>query len=147
MSNKTVMVSGKFDPPHDGHIDHIVKASKLGDYLIIITHTDKVIKELKGYCNIPLWARVVLLKGILLNYNIKGDVLISLDTDGLSARSLIAYRPNVYAKGGDRTPLTMPTAEIEACKQIRCKIVYGCGDLLNSSSKMGNIKERKIATH
>jgi cytidyltransferase-like protein len=50
---KTVMVAGKFDPLHEGHIDHIRKAAKLGK-LLVITHTDEVIKKLKGRCNIPL---------------------------------------------------------------------------------------------
>jgi cytidyltransferase-like protein len=38
-----IAIAGKFDPVHEGHIDHIVKAAKLGDYLYIITHTDHVV--------------------------------------------------------------------------------------------------------
>ena len=37
-----VMIAGKFDPLHDGHLDHILKAGKLG-MLIIVTHPDSIV--------------------------------------------------------------------------------------------------------
>lgn len=130
------MVSGKFDPPHEGHIDHIVKASKLGDELIVIAQPDDYIIKEKGKYNVPYWGRYVLLKGILMVYGIKGDVFIGLDRDGKSTESLKHFRPDVYVKGGDRVEGTLPAEEVEVCKQIGCRIVYGVGDLLNSSSKL-----------
>jgi len=131
-----VMVSGKFDPPHEGHIDHIIKASKLGDEVIIIAQPDSYIIKEKGKCNLSYWARYILLKGILLVYGIKGDVYIGLDRDGRSTESLKHFRPHIYAKGGDRTPGTLPKEEEQICKQIGCEIIYGIGDLLGASSEM-----------
>ena len=133
---RKVMVSGKFDPPHDGHILHIVEASVLGDYLYVVTHTDEVIRKLKGKCEIPLWARMALLKGILKLYNIPGEVVVSVDTDGSSDMTLGYLAPHIYAKGGDRYPGNLPEKEIETCKRIGCRIIYGIGDQINSSSKM-----------
>jgi len=136
-----VMVSGKFDPPHDGHIDHIVKASALGDWLLVVTHPDEAIERVKGHCNIPLWARLVLLKGILLYYNLRGDVYVSVDKDGKSIESLKYFRPDIFAKGGDRSRETMPVEEILLAQEIGCRVEYGIGRLLNASSKMEIDKE------
>lgn len=134
---KTVMVSGKFDPPHEGHIDHIVKASKLGDYLIVIVQPDEGVRFVKqGKCELPLWARVALLKGVLLYYRIKGDVFVGVDIDGRSVRSLRFFNPNIYAKGGDRTSSSLPVDELRTCEEIGCRVAFGIGDLLGSSSQI-----------
>ena len=137
-----VMVSGKFDPPHEGHIDHILKASRLGDWLIVVTHTDEAVERVKGYCNVPLWARMVLLKGILLYYRIQGDVYVAIDKDGRSIESLSHFKPDIFAKGGDRTEPNLPTEEIAVARRIDCEIKYGIGDLLNASSRMELDKEK-----
>lgn len=131
---KTVMIAGKFDPLHEGHIDHIRKASKLGDELLVVTHSDAVLERIKGKCNITLWARVAILKGILSLYSINGRVMCSLD--GTMVETLRRCKPDIFAKGGDRTPDNMPQSEIDACEEIGCEIVYGVGDKLNSSSSM-----------
>lgn len=131
-----VAIAGKFDPCHEGHIDHILKAGALG-YLTIITHDDEVIKKIKGCCNIALWAREAVLKGLLCLYNIQGCVVVSVDTDGTVALTLKLIKPDIFAKGGDRTSDNMPENEIKVCKEIGCEIHYGVGDLLNASSKMG----------
>lgn len=132
----TVMVSGKWDPPHEGHIDSIVKASTLGDYLIVIVQPDEGVKAVKGTCYIPLWARLVLVTGILRVYDIAGAAFEGKDLDGKSVKSILHFKPNFYAKGGDRKKGNIPEEEVQACKEAGCKIVYGVGDLLNSSSKI-----------
>jgi len=131
---KTVMVAGKFDPVHEGHIEHIRQAAALGDWLIVVTHTDEVVKLVKGRCAVPFWAREAILQGLLLRYNIKGVVTRSVDTDGTVARTIQVCRPRIFAKGGDRTPDNMPQSEIDACREVDCQIVYGVGEKLNSSS-------------
>lgn len=135
---RTVMVAGRFDPCHDGHIDHIRKAAVLGDYLVIVTHPDDVIDRLKAphKHNVPLWARIAILQGLLLYYQIPGSVLVSQDNDGKVAKTIRLLRPQIFAKGGDRTPDNMPREELEACADVGCQIVYGAGDLLNSSTKI-----------
>jgi len=135
-----VMVSGKFDPPHEGHIEHILKASKLGDFLIVIVQSDEaIIKERK--LNVPLWARLALMKGLLMYYHINGDAFMGLDVDGKSVKSLQHFRPNIYAKGGDRTPDNMPKEEIEVCRLLGIEFRFGIGDQLNASSRMEIKKE------
>ena len=96
----------------------------------------KSIIERKGYIPIPLWARIILLKGILLYLGGQGTVTMAEDIDGKSVKTLELLRPNIYTKGGSRTLNNMPQEEIDMCKKINCKIVYGVGGQLNSSRKL-----------
>lgn len=132
----TVVVAGKFDPLLRGHLDHIQKARALGDRLVVITHPDSVVAEARrkegkiAKCLIPLEDRVA----VLQNLKWVDDVVVSIDGDGGSDKTLEMLRPDVFAKGGDRTPDNMPRDEVEVCERLGIKIVYGVGDLLTSSS-------------
>lgn len=143
--NKVVATCGKFDPLHNGHIDHIIKASKLGDYLLVITHSDEIIAKnsKKKICFIPSWARILLLEGLLLRLNIEGKVILSIDKDGTIAKTLKKYKPAIFARGGDRLIHNIPNKEIKICKEINCEIICGVGDLLNSSTNIIKIKGKK----
>ena len=125
-----VAISGGFDPLHLGHVDHIRKAKKLGDYLIVILQSDDNLVKKKGYCFMPYTERVEIMKS--LRY--VDEVVMNIDNDMTSAETLRKVKPDLYAKGGDRTPNNMPENEVEACKEIGCQIVYGIGDQLDSSS-------------
>jgi D-beta-D-heptose 7-phosphate kinase/D-beta-D-heptose 1-phosphate adenosyltransferase len=129
---RTIAIAGKFDPLHEGHIDHIRKAKKLGDYLIVITHRDDVIVRVKGFCYQTLTVRVRRLYA-QPEVNL---VVVSCDEDGTVYNTLRILHPDVFAKGGDRTPENMPESEKLVCANIGCEIIYGIGDLLNSSSKI-----------
>ena len=45
---KIVIVSGGYDPPHSGHINHSEAASELGDRLIIALNSDERLARKKG---------------------------------------------------------------------------------------------------
>jgi cytidyltransferase-like protein len=128
-----VVVAGGFDPLHYGHVRHILAAKELGDYLIVIVGTDYHMKLKKGFVFMPFAERVEIIRAI------RGvdEVIGSIDKDGSVVKTLQLLQPDIYAKGGDRTPKTMPIKEIEACKEMKCKIVYGVGgDKIQSSSKL-----------
>ena len=118
-----VAVSGGFDPIHIGHIRNIKEAKKLGNKLVVILTTDEQLIKKKGFCFMPLKER----KEILESIKYVDQVFISIDKDITSAESLEIVRPNIFAKGGDRTPENMPEIEKEICKKIECKIVYNVG--------------------
>ncbi len=130
------LIAGDFGRLHDGHLDHIIKASMLCDFLYIITHTDRSIEERKGYKPIPLWARMCYLTGILKLLRKNGDVLLSYDHDGTIANTLRVLRPDRLIKGGDRTPDNMPITELNVCAELKIEIIYGIGDILNESRKL-----------
>ena len=134
-----VAIAGKFDPIHEGHLDHIHKAYALGDYLIIITHPDDIVAKTskKGVCLQTLFVRRTLLKGILKLLGGKGKVVVAWsDIDGTVAKTLEIYKPTIFAKGGDRVPGNLPQNEIDICQKYGIEIRYGIGDLLGSSSDM-----------
>ncbi len=131
-----ILICGDFGIIHEGHLDHIIKAYQLGDYLTIVTHSDESIKERKNYKPISLWARVMILRGIINLLGGEGRVVLAKDTDGKCVKTLRHYKPDIFAKGGDRTPDTMPEEELKVCEELGIKIIYGIGDLLNSSREI-----------
>jgi cytidyltransferase-like protein len=149
---RIAVVAGKFDLLHSGHIDHITKASKYGEYLLIVTHLDSIVAKTsgKGFCAVPLCYRMILLNGILLHFNISGRVVVGKDEDGSVIQTLGYIRsiyPNDtinYCKGGDRVPSNMNQDEVEACQRLGIELVYGVGDLLGSSSKFVDRIKNKI---
>ncbi len=137
-----ILVCGDFGIIHQGHLDHIQKAYLMSDWLIIATHRDKSIKERKGYDPIPLWARMALLKGFLNLLGGQGEVVLAKDTDGGCVKTLEYYTPDVYAKGGDRTPDQIPQIEKDTCQKLGIEIIYGVGELLNSSRRLGETTKK-----
>jgi D-beta-D-heptose 7-phosphate kinase/D-beta-D-heptose 1-phosphate adenosyltransferase len=133
---KTVAVAGHFDPFHEGHLLHIVEASKLGDYLYVFVSSDGDAVTKKGKVNIEQSWRIEIVRLITRGLGIMGVVLPTLDEDGTQTKTLMHYKPDIFAKGGDRTPDNMPESELRVCEEINCKIMYGVGKQLNESSKM-----------
>jgi len=137
------IVAGKFDPILEGHVRHIMKASRLCDYLLVVTHRDDIVAKVseKKFCAVPLDIRVLLLHGLLLACNISGKVLEGIDEDGTMVsmlqkiRAMYPHEQISYIKGGDRTPDNMDSNEVEICETVKIKIEYGVGYLLSSSSK------------
>ena len=127
------LICGDFGIIHQGHLDHIMKAYAMSDWLIIATHRDGSIRERKGYEPIPLWARMMILKSLLISLGGEGEVVLAKDLDGGCVQTLIHYKPDCYIKGGDRTEETMPKDELATCKRLGIEIIYGVGELLNSS--------------
>lgn len=127
-----VMVCGGFDPLHIGHLEHIRLAKQLGSYLIVAINSDSDMVRKKGYYFIPFEERKEIVKAIRYV-----DCIIDvIDNDGTVTQTLKMVRPDIFAKGGDRTPNNMPQSEIDICKRLGIKIVYGVGRQLNSSSEL-----------
>ena len=131
-----VVITLSFDLLHDGHIDHLEKAHKLGDKVIIIIDPDEFLIDKKGYALQSLSSRLRIAQFLVDNVDWIERVIVSIDKDGTCAETLKMLRPDILAKGGDRTPDNMPQNEIDACREIGCKIVYCIGDKLNSSSEL-----------
>jgi len=119
-----VYASGFFDPPHRGHIAYLCEAKKLGDWLIVGIHRDECCVKKKGYCFMPLEDRAALISALRF---VDEVVICEQPCDLTECKNLTKIKPDIFAKGGDRTPNNMPKAEVELCKKLGIKIVYGVG--------------------
>lgn len=125
-----VAVCGAFDQIQIGHLEHIRKAKKLGDYLVVILNPDADVMRKRGMVASPMGERYEILK----EFRSVDEIVIGIDDDGTVAKTLLMVKPDIFAKGGDRREVNMPKIEIEVCKQIGCRIVYGVGEQLGSST-------------
>lgn len=136
---KVVLTSGCFALIHRGHVNHLREARKLGDYLIVHVHRDECTLRHKRYNVLSLEDKVAILKAFPFVDEIWP---CEEPCDGTAFRALLRLReryPNeelIFARGGDRTPSTMPLHVLSACKELGIRIVYevGGGKVESSSS-------------
>ncbi len=123
----TVAVSGGYDPIHIGHIRLFKEAKKLGDKLVVILNNDHWLMKKKGYVFMPQKERKELIEALA----VVDEVILTThpkDPKDMSvAKELRKLKPDIFANGGDRPQKTLPVREIEVCKRIHCKMVYGVG--------------------
>ena len=134
---KTVVASGYFDPLHIGHIRYLREAKKLGDKLIVILNNDKQAKLKKGRSFMPVNEREEILKSL----EFVDEVVISKDEDLSVCKTLEMLKPDIFAKGGDRTIDNIPEKEI--CEKFGIKMVFGVGGekVQSSSWLIANVKK------
>ena len=130
----TVCISGGFDPIHDGHINLIVEAKKLGDHLVCILNNDDFLVRKKGNTFYP---SVEVRKKILEHIREIDEVVIAIDEDQSVCKTLELIKPDIFANGGDRNTET-DILETEVCNRIGCRMVFGVGGnyKTNSSSDL-----------
>jgi len=122
-SKVVVAVCGGFDPIHVGHIRHFREANKLGDILVVMLNTDDWLTKKKGYIFMPFEER----KEIIGSIRYVDKVIPVIDTDGSVAKTLEKLKPDIFAKGGDRTKGNIPESEISVCERLGIKIVFSVG--------------------
>jgi glycerol-3-phosphate cytidylyltransferase len=127
-----VAVCGGFDPIHLGHVRHFKKAKVLGDELMVMLNTDAWLMRKKGYVFMKFEER----KEIIESIRYVDSVVPYVETEsGSAAKTLEKYRPDVFAKGGDRTIDNLPQDEVETCKRLGIELVTGVGgEKIQSSS-------------
>ncbi len=127
-----VAVSGGFDPIHVGHIEYLKASKRLGDILVVILNTDKYLKIKKGYVFMPFSDRKKILKSI----KYVDRVIPSIDQNQTVAETLEQLKPDIFAKGGDRTIEKIPKAEKVVCRGLGIKLVLGVGGKKIESSSL-----------
>lgn len=126
-----VAVSGGFDPLHAGHINYIHEAKKLGDYLTVILNGDNFLLSKKGYFLMPQEERKIILEALK---DVDEVVLINPINDDTALEGLKIVKPDIFAKGGDRTgPNNIP--EWNYCLENNIKIITNVGGEKTTSSQ------------
>ena len=125
-----VAVSGGFDPLHAGHIDYLEEAKQLGDYLVVILNSDEWVLRKRGILCSTYDHRERVLKAI----KFVDEVVPAIDEGDTVAESLAFYKPDKFAKGGDRDADNMPQQELEVCANLGIEIIYDVGGYKYESS-------------
>ena len=102
-SNKSVVVSGGFDPIHVGHVRMIQEAHMLAVNLgcsgiTVIANSDEWLIRKKGKVFMPLAERMEILAAITGVYN----VVVWDDGSPDVCGALRIIKPTIFANGGDR---------------------------------------------
>ena len=129
---KVVATGGGFDPIREGHIRLFKAARELGDVLVVMLNSDHQLQLKKKKTFYPNeYERFTIISA--LKY--VDWVVIDPGSNVTCEKALELIKPNIFAKGGDRTPDTMPTIELETCKRLGIEIVYNVGGPKITSSR------------
>ncbi len=147
---KTVAVSGGFDPVHIGHVQMMQEAKALGDRLVVILNNDSWLKKKKGFAFMNERER----KAVLEAVRYVDEVIISSHPENPLDMSVSVelgqIKPDVFANGGDRNeanaadPNSSLYKDIKTCEKLGIKIVYNvgkAGKVQSSSDLVKRVRE------
>jgi cytidyltransferase-like protein len=146
---KTVAISGGFDPIHIGHIELMQEAKALGDKLIVIVNNDNWLKKKKGFVFMDEKER----KAIIEAVRYVDEVIITSHPENPEDMSVSAelekLKPDIFANGGDRNeidaanPKSSLYKDIETCERLGIQIIYNVGKSGKIQSSSWLIKKAK----
>jgi cytidyltransferase-like protein len=132
---KINIVSGYFDPIHDGYIEYFEKAKKSSDKLIVILNNNIQTTIKKGK---PFMEEKVR-KKIVESIKYVDELFVSVDKDRSVCESLKKIREKYpadelyFVNGGDRNVQNIPEYKIK--DEINLKFSDDAGEKINSSRK------------
>ena len=137
------VVSGGFDPIHEGHIGMIKAAREKSDGVILLLNSDEWLCRKKGKNFMNFKTRLAICE------NIKGvvDAFGFDDTDNSACDGIRKAREKypdadlVFANGGDRTKDNIP--ETAAANECRVRLEFGVGGENKANSSSWILKEWK----
>ncbi len=128
------IVSGGFDPIHEGHIQMIKHSAENSDGVIVLLNSDEWLCRKKGKNFQTITTRKVILE------NIKGviDVLEFDDKDNSAcdgirkSREKYPHEHLVFANGGDRGKDNIPEGPV--CEECNVDLAFGIGGAYKANS-------------
>lgn len=133
MKQKTIVISGGFDPIHPGHIAMIEAARAYGEVHIVANSDEWLIRK-KGQFHQPWIDRRKILQAYTPHVHAVDDA------DGTVCEALRRIKPDYFGNGGDRTGSNTP--ELEVCAELGIEPVFGLGGGKYSSSSAINARQR-----
>ena len=127
MNEKTILVSGAFNPLHFGHLLLLREASKYGKVIVALNSDDWVRKN-KGYLLFDFEAR----KSLLEECEYVSKVISFDDSDGDAVYALFEVRPTYFGNGGSATSLSLPKEELQVCEYLGIEPVFDLGDTIKN---------------
>ena len=135
MKKKAVVVSGYFNPLHEGHLELFEKAKEAGDLLIVIVNSD-LQRELKGSKKFQTEDQRLAIARAIRFVDI---AYVSIDEDQTQIETLKMLYTRygdalnlAFANGGDQNNDTIPERPI--CEGLGIELIDGLGNKIQSSS-------------
>ena len=132
---RAIIISGYFNPIHEGHLELMEKAKEAGDLLIVIVNSDHQ-RELKGSKAFQTEKqRLAIIRAI--RYVDFAYVSIDKDQTQIETLGMIYTRYSdvvklAFANGGDQNNETIPERNI--CEGLGIELIDGLGEKIQSSS-------------
>lgn len=138
MERPLILLSGGFDPYHDGHAEMFHAAAQIGDICVILNSDEWLVKKKgKFFMNEKERSYILMtVKGVKYIH-----VSESLDTVCDDIRQIKTGRPNsliIFGKGGDRNATNTP--EQDTCQELGVPVIFGLGG--NNEQSSSKILER-----
>lgn len=137
MFKNCILVTGGFDPIHQGHINYLRSSKVICDYLVVGINSDEWLKRKKK----SLFYKWEERAAIINEFEIVNKVIKFNDYDNTATDAIyrcLQFSDNViFANGGDRTSINIP--EINFFKdnsRVSFEFGVGGGVKVNSSSSM-----------
>ena len=137
------IVSGGFDPIHEGHIEMIKSARSKSDGVILLLNSDEWLRRKKGMYFMNFKSRLAVcenIKGVIDAFGF--DDTDNSASDGLRlARQKYPYAELVFANCGDRTKSNI--LEEAAANECHIALEFGVGGENKSNSSSWILKRWK----
>lgn len=105
---RVVFTNGCFDVLHSGHVAYLNEAKQLGDVLIVAVNSDESVRRIKGSDRPvnPVRDRAAVLAALSCVDH------VTVFAENTPRELLRTLQPDIYAKGGDYTPDTLPETPV-----------------------------------
>ncbi len=118
-ARRVVLTNGCFDILHPGHLGYLREARGLGDVLVVGVNTDDSAARLKG----PGRPLVVAEDRAEMLAALDPVDLVVLYGEQRADELLRRVRPDVYVKGGEYSPASLPEAETAAELGVEVRMI------------------------